>query len=428
MRVLWICNVATPEMAECMGIKSTVSVSWLVRMSEEIRRRVDLYICVPTNQVGTIVYRKTNHVTYICVPRKDKGGTKFERQLTDEFLRVLKKIQPDCVHIHGTEFPHTYNAILAAEKFGIVNSTVVSIQGLVSIYARHYTLGLSSNICKKKSFRDFLKKDSIVNQQEKYIKRGNYEIESLKKVKNVIGRTDWDLACVTQINPQIRYYQNNETLREEFYGEQWSYENCEKHSIFMSQGGSPIKGMHLAIETLRILKKEYEDIKLYITGDDIIHPKSMRDILRQSYYARYLAQCIINSGLESNIIFLGTLDAAQMCQQYLNANVFFMPSTIENSPNSLGEAMLIGTPVVASAVGGVSSMLTHGSEGYMYQADAPYMAAFYIKKVFESNKEQLEYLSEQSRNRALITHNAKNNASALVEIYNNCAKENGVNQ
>ena len=58
--------------------------------------------------------------------------------------------------------------------------------------------------------------------------------------------------------------------------------------------------------------------------------------------------------MEDKIEFLGRLSAEGMKQAYLDANVFVMPSTIENSPNSLGEAMLLGVPCVAADVGGVA--------------------------------------------------------------------------
>ena len=71
-----------------------------------------------------------------------------------------------------------------------------------------------------------------------------------------------------------------------------------------------------------------------------------------------------------------------MCEQYLKANVFVLPSAIENSPNSLGEAMMLGTPTVVSDVGGVKNMIDHEKEGYVYQPDASYMIAYYAGRFF----------------------------------------------
>ena len=62
-----------------------------------------------------------------------------------------------------------------------------------------------------------------------------------------------------------------------------------------------------------------------------------------------------------------------------------MPSTIENSPNSLGEAMLLGLPCISSHVGGVANMLVHGVEGFLYPSDEPYMISYYVCKLFEND-------------------------------------------
>ena len=60
----------------------------------------------------------------------------------------------------------------------------------------------------------------------------------------MIGRTDWDEACTKEINPKVQYHFCNESLRDSFYSGSWEYQNCEKHSIFMSQAATPIKGLH----------------------------------------------------------------------------------------------------------------------------------------------------------------------------------------
>lgn len=44
-------------------------------------------------------------------------------------------------------------------------------------------------------------------------------------------------------------------------------------------------------------------------------------------------------------MLLGPLNEEKMHEQYLKANVFVIPSVIENSPYSLSEAMMLGVPV-----------------------------------------------------------------------------------
>ena len=43
------------------------------------------------------------------------------------------------------------------------------------------------------------------------------------------------------------------------------------------------------------------------------------------------------------------------------------PSHIDNSPNSVGEAMASGLPFVASNVGGISSMIEHAVNGILVE-------------------------------------------------------------
>ena len=62
---------------------------------------------------------------------------------------------------------------------------------------------------------------------------------------------------------------------------------------------------------------------------------------------------IKSTGLERKVTFLGRISASQMREEYLKCGMFVCPSSIENSPNSLVEAALMGAPVIASRVGGI---------------------------------------------------------------------------
>lgn len=416
MKVLWICNVPIPEAKEVMGDETQVRVSWLVGISEALRKRVDLYIAYTSHERTEIALGKGEQVTFIAIPRRRKAVNRFDEYLEDEIVKVYEMIQPDVVHIFGTEFPHTLSAVNASRKTGISASTVVSIQGLVSMCSRHYMADTPEWVQHFYTVRDILRHCNIRGARREFAARGRYETEALEKAEHVIGRTDWDEACAKMFHPEIQYHLNNEILRDSFYENEWKYVSCEKHRIFMSQGGVPYKGFHYMIEALAVLKKQYTDVSLYITERDFVHPEGIKEKLRLNSYQYYLKKLIKKYGLEKNIHFLGTLDEKQMCEQYLKANVFVLPSAIENSPNSLGEAMMLGTPAVVSDVGGVKNMMNHDEEGFVYQHDAPYMIAYYTAKFFEMG-EEAEQFSARARQHASRIFDIQKNIDDLVSIY-----------
>ncbi|MCR5230796.1 MAG: glycosyltransferase family 4 protein, partial [Solobacterium sp.] len=141
---------------------------------------------------------------------------------------------------------------------------------------------------------------------------------------------------------------------------------------------------------------------------------------RETRYERYIRQLIDRYQLKDHVVFTGILDAEQMKEQYLKAHVFLSASSIENSPNSIGEAMILGTPVVASDVGGVSSMLSNEKEGLLYQADRVEDMAADIDRLFRDNV-LARRLSAGARERARITHDPETNYRQLISIYEEIA-------
>jgi glycosyltransferase involved in cell wall biosynthesis len=119
--------------------------------------------------------------------------------------------------------------------------------------------------------------------------------------------------------------------------------------------------------------------------------------------------------LQDNVHFLGSLSEKQMKQQFLDANVYVMPSAIENSPNSLCEAQMLGTPVVASYCGGTPTLLTEGETGYFYRYEEYEMLAQIVMRMFE--KGDYTRLSAAEMEIAQERHDCKKNANRLAEIY-----------
>jgi len=116
------------------------------------------------------------------------------------------------------------------------------------------------------------------------------------------------------------------------------------------------------------------------------------------------------------------LDEAEMVNRYLQSHVFVSASTVENESNSLSEAKALGVPVVASYVGGVIDRIEHGSTGFFYQHDAPYMLAHYISTLFRDS-ELCQRFSANERAASLDLNDAARNAQLLMETYANILQE-----
>ena len=406
MRVLWITNIMLPPICEALNIKVPVTGGWMYSSLKNLQKFDDLEFAVATVYNGReFVSRLIGNTTYYLLPIGNKNNQRYLPHLEPLWHRVNQEFKPDIIHIHGTEYTQGLAYIRACGNKGVV----VSIQGLVSVYERYYLAGiLPKEIIKNITLRDTLRCDNIFKQKKKFLQRGEYEKEYIRSVKHVIGRTSWDKAHVRAINPDIHYHFCNETLRDEFYKHTWNYESCEKHSIFSSQAGYPIKGLHQLLKAMPLILREYPDTKLYVAGGDITKSKWYR----LSGYASYIKRLIEENGLRDMVNFTGMLSEKDMCARYLRSNVFVCPSAIENSPNSLGEAQLLGVPCIAAYVGGVPDMM-RGCEDNMYRFEEAEMLAEKICETF-SQKSNVAIINREI---PLQRHNSKLNAEQMYRIY-----------
>ena len=90
--------------------------------------------------------------------------------------------------------------------------------------------------------------------------------------------------------------------------------------------------------------------------------------------------------------------------------------SIENSSNSLGEAMLLGMPCVASRVGGIPALACDEKEALLYPFEDVQRLAACVCDVF-ANPEKAEAMGRRARARALETHDAARNTQQLLAIY-----------
>lgn len=414
MKVLWYVNIVMPEAAKLLNCKTGNTGGWLTGAAQGLRNTdVQLSIMTVTNLVKEPKIADSGDITYILIPLK---------QYEADFAEIIQKLRPDLVHIFGTEYQYNTRLLHLCKSMQIKH--VISLQGIMSECAKHYDDGLPNKFQRVnpliKWMRTVYYADSIALEKKRFEEQGRRETAAFQSADAVIGRTEWDKRVALAVNPALTYFHVNENLRDAFYTEDcWEYKNCIPHTIFISQSFYPIKGFHMLLKAMPKLIERYPDIQIVVGGQ---RPYSLNHKLLDYWvdfffeYQKYTKKLVKKYGLQPYVHYTGTLTADQMKEQYLKSNLFLSCSTIENSPNSVAEAMILGVPVVASNVGGTASMLVDRREGLLYDfydVDAMITA---ISAMFDDPNLSKE-MSVCARGHAQETHDREKNTDALLWVY-----------
>jgi len=410
MKILWITNSPFPEAYQMLNLEAPVTVGWVHSAANALLDGNDhIELGVASFFRGKEMKElKSGRIIHYLIPDVLKAKP---NDASNDYLwhSLNEKFKPDVIHIHGTEYPHAYSFVRACGS----DRVVVSIQGLVSVYERYYYGGIGKvDLLKSTTIRDLIRFDTLFAQHKKMKKRGEFERLLIEKVSHFIGRTSWDHDHVWAVNPKAGYHFCNETLRPSFYKSQWSLEKSERYSIFISQAHYPIKGFHQMVKALPIILEHFPQTKVYVAGNNFFSDRG----LRINGFGYYVNRLIKLHKLEGKITFTGLLSEEEMSQRFLQSHVFVCPSAIENSPNSVGEAQLLGVPCISAVTGGTADMIEHGETGLLYRFEEVEMLASSVCQIF-ADKELALKISKGGRACAKVRHHKTRNAERLHQIY-----------
>lgn len=428
MKVLWICNIMLPAIAESLGRECSHKEGWLTGLFDALRKEapeLELGVAFPVSLTESLLKGSIDGAVYYGFRENTDKPEVFSAEALLDIQEILQDFEPELLHCFGTEYPHT---LAAVQAYGRPDRSIVGIQGLCTLIADAYMADLPEDVQRSATFRDRLKKDSLLQQQNKFRLRGQQEQQTLSLTGHVAGRTDWDRQWTTKWNPKVRYHLLNETMRSCFYQGKWQYESCRRHTLFMSQGDYPLKGLHYMLNALPAIMKQYPDTHLYVAGNSLLRSGVLAP-LKISGYGRYLQEQIGRLGLSEHVTFLGKLTGEQMKEQYLISNAYVCASALENSPNSIGEAMLLGVPVVTAKAGGIVSMITEQEgwlfSGYCGEGDGGERIgrnlADCVLEVFAAEGQVTER-TEKAAAHARRTHDGQRNLQQLMELYRELTK------
>lgn len=416
MRVLWIVSFPLPEVSHLAGVGKSAFGGWVASMLKQLSSVSELELSVAMKSpVDKLMKERVSNIDYYLVPQSKKD--RFDIYQEDCNF-ILKDAAPDLLHAEGTEGTHTLRFLRTWQ-----GENIVSMQGILNGYEpyEYGNLPVADLIATFKGQAAIMSLALLANKILNFKNRVKKEMETISLAKNILGRTTWDRAHSYAINHNAEYFTCYRVLRDTFYEQRWQLESIEKHSIFIGNSGSPRKGAHFVFRAVAQLKKEFPDIKVYVAGEKP-YKTSWKEWKKVVGYPAYLQKLIKELDIEENIEFLGVLQAEEMAKRMCSVHACVLSSVIENSPNTLGEAMIMGVPAITSYVGGAPDMAKEGEEALFYRDNDPQLLAYAIKRIFDDEALALK-LSENGRKRALVTHDPKENLDRMIEIYQSIDKK-----
>lgn len=414
MKILWIVNSVLNAFSIKLYNKPSRGV-WMDALLDDFQGREGYEIVVATTQKSKKAVKYVDgNVTYYALP--DNVPLLYNENKKINVLaweNLLEEEKPDLIQVWGTEFTHGLCALRLAKNI----PSVIYIQGCVGAIAKYYLAGISYGELKRtKTFRDVVKRDSILQQQKKYYKQAVKEAEMLKLAGRIITENSWCDANLKAVVPDLQIYHCPLSINKVFFSYRWDIEKAEKYSIICTASGYTIKGLHMLLKALAIVKQKYNTVKLYVPGTPQVSDGSFQWKVRKNGYTYYIEKLIKKLGLKDNIIWLGNLSQDQLAEEYTKRRLFVMPSAIENHSSSLKEAMIVGMPCVSSYVGGIPEYVTHGENGLLYRFEEDAVLADYIMKLFDDDA-LCEKLSAKAHDMIVKLHNVDKLFERIIGIY-----------
>jgi glycosyltransferase involved in cell wall biosynthesis len=147
-----------------------------------------------------------------------------------------------------------------------------------------------------------------------------------------------------------------------------AYGDRESFTLVITRNLEPIYGIDTALQAMAKVREQGCPARMRIAGSGPAE-RQLRRLTREL-------------GLEDIVHFEGRLERDAVVALYGQADAMVNPTTIDNMPNSVLEAMACGLPVISTNVGGVPYILTDGETGLLVPTRDPRALANAILRLF----------------------------------------------
>lgn len=403
MKVLWFTN--TPSNYKAAGGYN--GGGWISSLEKEMVKRSDIQLGISffkNNEPHKVIKEKTIYFPLEMGKRSllEKLKNRFlkpekiDSLNVAKYIKIIDEFKPDVIEVFGTE-----------DSFGLITKNidipvVIHIQGLLMPYDNAYfppSISKHNYLWSDFNLISILKRKILLTN---FYNNANREIRIIKSNKNFIGRTVWDERIIKLFNQNSIYFYGSEILREVFYEDQ--NRTLPNKTIIITTISSPLyKGFDVVLKTAKLLKEEYNlDFTWIVYGD--LSPK-------------YIENKVGIFSSDVNVELRGVVSAAELKKSLLGATCLVHPSYIDNSPNSICEAQILGVPVIATNVGGIPTLLKDGMAGWLVPSNDPFQMAYLIKMLSKNLSLNIEK-GLIGKNIAKQRHDKVEIVDELIKIYN----------
>lgn len=410
MRILWIVNMVLPELAKHLGILTSPSGTWLEDLSYQLSqdKNIELYIAaISGNKYCDYQIR---NIRYLLLPGTGKQMLFYTNSYRKYWRKINADISPDIVHLHGTEYSHGLSYLRELPE----TKAIVSIQGLLTRVKDVDLAGLSlMDILKYRTITEYLRFNGILEQHLLLKFNYRYEQEIIKRVKYANTVNFWDTSIVKSINPAIQCFTQQYNLREAFYrSPKWDIKTIDKNTLFTTPGETPLKGLHILLMAISIVRQYYPSVKVIVPG----YAMEKGKLIKKSGYSKYIAYLLNKYDLSENIEFVGRLSESQIVELMLKSHTVIVPSAIEGTSLILREAMFLGVPCIAAFRGGMADFIRDKESGFLYDFHEYEYLAYRIMQLFENDQLACKF-SNNGIYAAETAHSRQANVSSYISMY-----------
>lgn len=190
-----------------------------------------------------------------------------------------------------------------------------------------------------------------------------------------------------------------------FIGNEFVADPLEKIQLLTIARLNWIKGIDLAIETMKILKDKGLSFKYHIVGGGVI-----------GEFERYKYQ-VVESGLENEVVFHGKQPHSSTLGLLKNCNIYIQPSKNEGFCNALLEAQFLEKLCIAFNVGGISENIIDTKTGWLVSKLNTESLALKIIEVVHLPESKKQEISENAKLRVAKHFTIQQQQQKFVEFY-----------